>query len=115
MEKEPVFSDQELQQNNSYTIPLDAFLSPATETSDRYTAPGQWTRENFPKAVTDSFAKSQGSIMAQFAILEWQRLNQGFDYATTFQNYLEANGHHCLSKPAQDAMISAFNRVNQHA
>jgi hypothetical protein len=104
----------ELQQSSDHVIHLYEFLSSPPDTPTPYKAPEQWTRENFSGAVTDSFAKSQGSIMAQFAVLEWQRLNHGFAYAPTFENFLEAGGHTRLSQAEQDSMITAFNRVNQH-
>jgi hypothetical protein len=112
MENKLYSPDGEYPQVGTYSISKEQFLAPAPAVVAPYN--GQWTRENFPRAVKSNFAKSRGSIMAQYALVEWQRLNQGFDYVTTFQNYLHAQGHRALSRPEQDHMLHAFNSVEDH-
>jgi hypothetical protein len=98
-----------------YFVPREAFEDSSSIVPLTYRFGERITRGNFASFLVDSFTKSRGVVNAQWAYLEYLRLNEGFQYAPTFKHYKEAGGSKCLSSEETQLILGAFKRIGRHS
>jgi len=97
-----------------YSISLEEFQATPPSNPKQFNLTDKVTRETFISFYIDSFSKSRGSPDAQYTFMNWFMENYGFDYGTTFDNFLSAGHWNCLSKQEQEMFLSRFHNVQKH-
>lgn len=65
-------------------------------------------RENFTSFSILSFRLSKGSPWAQRVVWHFAKEQTGFDFQTTYENYLNAGGYKTLSNSETDMILRAY-------
>lgn len=91
MDKSP-----EIVENHVYSISKEDFEIPPKELVTQYKLPDRVTRENFTAFLIYMFAHSRGLEEGDRAISDWLELNNGFDYLTTYNNFLDVGAGRAL-------------------
>lgn len=69
------------------------------------------SRSSFTPFLIDSFRAAKGSIFHQLVYCDWIRVNTGFNYRVSVNNFLEAGGWSCLTDIEKTFFLKAHQRV----
>ncbi len=119
------FSEPEEEESAS-SISIKSFLHQKVDNPIIFDHKNSINRDNFASWLEVSFTLSQGQPMAQFVFMEWSRVNLGFDYRKSINNFNTAktitfNRHkregrwNFLSPEEQKLLTNRFKSVKRHS
>jgi hypothetical protein len=103
-------------QISSKTISTEKFRDYARLNTDpkEYVFGDEVTRENFCSMFIQSFARSRGSRVAQFAFFSWHEKHGGLDVVSLFKNFSNAGAFGCLSDKERQMFLDSYSQVSTH-
>ncbi len=96
-----------------YSISVEEFEKPPAKI-EPYNPPDKVTRANFVNFLIRSFAISMGQQQIQTLFMGWIKLQNGFDFNSTFANFIIAGSYDALSSDEKNEFLKHFDKVSMH-